>query len=118
MGKRTLKQEADIINYMDNQYPKRIDKKYVSHRTNSIAELKRIYLYLIGNMKGFTPFETKLKEKYPEAKSYRGSNVEWNFIYEDIWKELIEHEKMSQIIKAMKIESYEELCDKVDSKFF
>jgi len=118
MNKRSLKQEADIINYMDNKYSKRIDKKYVSHRTNSIAELKRVYIYLIGNMKGFTPFENKMKEKYPEAKSYRGKNVEWNFIYEDIWEELMQHEKMSQIIKAKKIDNYEELCDKAGKYFF
>ena len=80
MKKRTLKRQANIIRGVDiyNKKPY-YKKRYVNNRTNSLAEVKRIYLFLIGNMRGFTAFEKSLKEKFPKTKKCRGKNIEWHF---------------------------------------
>lgn len=117
--KKTLQREANIMKSMEiydnSPYYK---KKYVNNRINSLAELKRIYIYLIGNTKGYTAFENSIKEQQPEAKFYRGksksnNSIEWNLQSDKVWDELLSHEKMSRVIKAMRIETYEELCSRV-----
>lgn len=118
MTRRTLKTEANIIKGME-MYDKTpsFNKKYVNNRINSLAEVKRIYLYLIGNMRGYTAFERLIKEKQPDATFNRSKtnskhSIEWNLDTQDVWEELLNHEKMSIVIKAMRIDSYEELCSR------
>lgn len=116
MTKKTLQSEANIIQRME-WYDKKpsFKKKYVNNRINSLAEVKRIYLFLMGNMRGYTAFEKLIKEKQPNAtfnksKTNSRHSIEWNLETQDVWEELLKHDKMSIVIKAMKIDSYEELC--------
>jgi hypothetical protein len=111
MKKTDLQKEADrsVEIYNNTPYYK---KKYVNNRNNSFAEVKRIYVYLLGNTKGYSSFEKDLREKQPDAKKYRENNIEWHLDVEVIWEMLMAHETMSRIIKAKKIDSYEELCIK------
>jgi len=51
-------------------------KKYVTNRTNSLVEVKRIYAWLTGTKKGVYEFEVRLKKEFPGAKRMRGKNVE------------------------------------------
>lgn len=87
-------------------------RKYVMNRNNSLESVKRVYVYLNGNTKGFYAFSEKLKRKYPGAENKLGDNrkmTQWFFDTEHLWDEFMSDPKMRQIITAMRIDSYEEL---------
>ncbi len=86
--------------------------KYVMNRNNSLESVKRVYIYLNGNTKGFYAFAEKLKRKYPGAENKLGDNkkmTQWFFDTEDLWHEFMSDPKMKKVITAMRIDSYEEL---------
>lgn len=86
--------------------------KYVMNRNNSLASVKRVYVYLNGNTKGFYAFAEKLKRKYPGAMNKLGDNrkmTQWFFDTEHLWDEFMSDPKMKKVITAMRITSYEEL---------
>lgn len=109
----TLKGKADIDKQIEN-YTKAPywTKKNVCYRTNSLNEVKRIYLYLNGNMQGYSMFDLELKKGQPEAEVARGKNVEWNFSEDYLWEKLNQHEKFAKTLKAMRLNSMEELTYK------
>jgi hypothetical protein len=76
MRKKTMKGAADLQKRMDNYEKKPFyKKKYVMNRTNSLAEMKRIYVWLTGTKKGVYEFEARLKEEFPGAKRMRGNGI-------------------------------------------
>lgn len=87
-------------------------RKYVMNRNNSLASVKRVYVYLNGNTKGMTAFLEKLKQDYPYAKQKLGDNgkmIQWFFDTDHLWDEFMSDPKMKKVITAMRIDSYEEL---------
>ena len=75
-------------------------------------EVKRIYLYLNGNMQGYSRFDFELKKGQPEAEVVRGKNVEWSFSEDYLWEKLNQHEKFAKILRAMRLHCMEELTHK------
>lgn len=84
-------------------------KYYLNGRTNSLAEVARIFRYLFGNYKEYYKFEKVLKEEQPGACLRHGKNVEWHFDTGLVWGLLKENYTVQRILKARKIENYEEL---------
>lgn len=87
-------------------------RKYVMNRNNSLAAVKRIYIFLNGNTKGFYKFANRLKQKYPGAMNKLGDNkkmTQWYFDTNHLWDEFMNDPKMRKVIIAMRIDSYEEL---------
>lgn len=87
-------------------------RKYVMNRNNSLASVKRCYVYLNGNTKGYGSFEMKLKQKYPDSEQRLGDNnkmIQWFFDTEHLWDEFMNVPRMKKVITAMRIDSYEEL---------
>ncbi|MBP3038081.1 hypothetical protein J9303_00980 [Bacillaceae bacterium Marseille-Q3522] len=114
MAKRLTIQGDVNIELMQEKRNKRPSwkHKYVMNRNNSLESVKRVYIYLNGNTKGFYTFAEKLKRKYPGAMNKIGDNkkmTQWFFDTDHLWDEFISDPKMKKIITAMRIDSYEEL---------
>lgn len=112
--KHTLQTQANYEKRMDI-YAKKpyYMKKYVCNRTNSLAEVRRIYIYLIGNTKGLSKFEQKIKELQPDAKKNRGGNVEWHFDEEFLWDVIKDDERMVKALVRRRIDTFEELSFRI-----
>jgi hypothetical protein len=114
MGKRLTTQGDVNIELMQEKHNKRPfwKHKYVMNRNNSLESVKRVYIYLNGNTKGFYAFAEKLKRKYPCAMNKLGDNAkmtQWFFDTDHLWEEFMSDPKMGKVITAMRIDSYEEL---------
>lgn len=111
MRKKTLQAAANLQQRME-WYEKSpyYAKKYVTNRTNSLAEMKRIYVWLTGVTRGLGPFERTLKETYPGAERHIGKNVQWHFNQDDLWEFLMAEERFARIIKHRRIRDFEDLC--------
>jgi hypothetical protein len=111
MRKKTMKGAADLQKRMDDYEKKPFyKKKYVMNRTNSLAEMKRIYVWLTGTKKGVYEFEARLKEEFPGAKRMRGKNVEWYFSQDALWEFLLADPRFVKVIEARRVSDFEELC--------
>lgn len=109
--KRTFKQESALI-LRQEKYNNRpsFTKKYVNDRNTSLSNFKRVIFYLTGTTKNYTKIEDRLKESQPEALKMRGKLVEWHFDTNKIWNEiLMQDEYFKKVIKAKRIENYDEL---------
>jgi len=112
--RKTLQTAANTLKSLENynnNWPY-FAKKYVNNRTNSLAEVKRVYVYILGNTKGYTAFENHLKDLQPEAKRTCGKLIEWHFDTEFLWDAFLLHEKMAKIIVARQINNWEELSNR------
>jgi len=84
---------------------------FYNSQTN-LAEMKRIYLYLVGNYRGFSAWEKQLKKTFPEAQFVCGKNddrVFYIFEPEKIWNFILQNELWKQQIENKKIGDYWEL---------
>lgn len=114
MTKRLTIQGDVNIELMQKKLDKRPawKRKYVMNRNNSLESVKRVYIYLNGNAKGFYDFAEKLKHQYPGAEQKLGDNhkmTQWFFDTGHLWEEFMSDPKMNKVITAMRIDSYEEL---------
>lgn len=113
MRRKTIQTEANTAKRMEsyNKSPY-FAKKYVNNRGNSFAELKRIYVYILGNTKGYTALENRIKAEQPDACKSRGSNTEWHLDTNKVWDTLMSYERINKIVTARKINNYEELSSR------
>ena len=111
--KKSLYREAQSIK-AGEEYRRRIDKKYVGNRMTSLEEMKRVYSYFMGNLKGAAQFLDQLKTSYPDARTMRGKLVEWNFDGDRIFEEyILTNEFFSLKCSKQKISCFAELSAKV-----
>ena len=103
----SIKKQEEHDSYVE------VATKDVRYRTNSLGEIKRIYMYLKGNVKGFTEFERGLKEKYPCAKYNHKNSVAWYFDEKDIWNYFRSDSYFNKVINAMGIKNMGELSYRV-----
>lgn len=114
MAKRLTVQGDVNIEIMQERRNKRpaYKHRYVMNRNNSLESVKRVYVFLNGNTKGFYTFAENLKRKYPGAKNRMGDNkkmTQWFFDTNHLWEEFMNDPSMRKVISAMRIDSYEEL---------
>lgn len=112
--KRSIRQEAYAIERKEHhdEYVKkaRIDSTY---RTNSLGEVRRMYMFLNGNGKGFEKFVKPLKtEKFMVVVN---GIVRWYFDKDELWKHLNNYFKKR--LDAMRINSIDELSFRVMQHF-
>ena len=111
MRKRTMRGAANLQKRMEgyNRKPY-FAKKYVTNRTNSLNEMKRIYVWLTGVTKGLDPFANALKEAFPGARRHVGKNVEWHFDQDELWAFLLADVKLARILEHRRVRDFEDLC--------
>ena len=112
MAKYSIKHAAQNIKNLEKRVVQPagvIPLNNKTKRETCLNEVKRIHIFLFGNTKGFTAISNKIKERYPEAKTYKGKNVEWNFGRDEIWEFLMKEEKYRDRLGKFKIDNYDEL---------
>lgn len=89
---------------------------YTTNRHANLAEFKRCYLWLKGDMKGYTKAENNIKEKYPNCKKVTGDNqnmIVWDLPEEAIWDFFMTDSYYKMVLEKRRINNYQELRNAV-----
>ena len=117
MHRMSLMQQANIIRGQESHASSTHYKhKYDPSRSNSMAELKKLYVNTLGDTKGWAAFENLVKDQQPEAKKLHGDSVAWHLDASKVWKTILLHARFEKAVTEKGIRSYEELLYSANSK--